>query len=544
MMNTNMRKNTQEQKMSAYALIEISISLIVIAILGFAMLVMHKYYYKKNMDYITKTRQNYVMKALGQYAGTHSCLPYPCKAEYHNIGTQQIPTTTANQHIMHSAGYVPWKTLGIPKEYSVDAYNQPFTYVMNPLLGERIDFEPFPDSFLLEFTDLQDKYTFFYMNNNNSLDIVSDGYHDFIELTYTTHTGEIKTIDMNNSTVLDVYKLGNVIPHDKTTIYHKNGAPIIDYKYNNAENKPEEMSLYYLLHKLYNSPYLQIERIKYPMNNDGKINNQISAFFRYNPPTTKHVVRNCIAYVIIAGKNGKKILANAQMNPLAKEKIHIHLNDQTMFVTRFDITAFNGPYLRPMYLNKIQATKNLYCAQYNLTSYPYLPLPDAVMQSMKYRSARPDIISVKTHKSRYPYFSCLEGMSQHSIHLVPFISVSGHQPQRQKFIRSDEQPFHPVIQVSRTALELKHAQSHDLYETFSMDDMRRYDLHKNKSRIRYYLYHYGFFTAHNYHLRYHPITEYTSKDIYTSFKDFYTFTSKEDSGSLYDSAYPDLIQYA
>lgn len=408
--------HARERYIPGYTMIEISLSLIVISILGITMLFMQRYYYKKHMDYITHTRQMYVMKALGQYAGTHSCLPYPCIPKQYNNGMQQTPTTTANQHRIQSTGYVPWRTLGIPQEYSMDAYRKPFIYVMNPLLGERTDFEPFPDSDLLTLTDLTNQYTFFFMNNNHSLDIVSDDHYDFIELTYKTRDGELKTINMNNSTQSIVYKLGNVIPHDKMCIYHKNGKPIIRFNATSPTliprkgkyifSTPEKKHLQYLLHKLYNSPYLQIETIELIDTKSDKKQISKKTIFRYNPPTTQHYIKNCIAYVLIAGNDEQKILAQTKKHPLTNDKIQIHLSDKVMFVTRFDIAAFNGPCLLHNYIN-LKAIQNLRSALYHIHKHPYLPSATHIVQGHKISSdSRVFDISYSLHAPMKTYHPC------------------------------------------------------------------------------------------------------------------------------------------
>ncbi len=379
--DTNIMKNDSDKKLSAYSMIEVSISLVIIAIFGIATLFMQRYYHKKQMDHLTKTRQIYVMKALGQYAGTHSCLPYPCNPKEYHLGQQQSSVMTSQQYTIQSSGYIPWKVLGIPKEYSMDAYNQPFIYVMNPLLGARTDFDPFPDSILQLFTDMHNKYSFFFMNNNDSLDIVSDGYHDFISLTYYDNSGQLQTIDMNHSTSLDIYNIGNVIAHDQPTVYHKNGEPIISYYKPSistsnkmlSKKKSQEQYMYYIVHKLYHSKHLQIETIQYNTPHNGKLCKTRYTVYRYNPPTKKHTIRNCIAYAVIAGKDEQQLLEKGKINPLSHEKIQIHITDKVMFVTRFDILTYNGPFFKPIHVNLLQATKNIQSAQHYAKVYPYLP---------------------------------------------------------------------------------------------------------------------------------------------------------------------------
>lgn len=365
------RKNTEQSKslntMPAYSMIEIGIAMIMISILSISFAYVKYHYQQRAMRELTHTRQVVVMQALGQYVSMNSCLPYPCEVANYHAGVQQMPMSQDMQSTVHSVGYIPWKTLGIEQELTLDGYGQPILYVMNPLLGKPGDqkFKPFPDTFLQTMTDMKDKYSFFLMNNNQTLDVISEegkDYSSFIRLMYFDESrveendckglhesglyGERDSresgkdsagnvVCSGNTDIKDVYLFENVIEHDQEVVHHNNEQAIL--------SRASLPDIYYYLEGLYKSKNLDIVLVKIkgldriendftPVQYDRKLgieSRKLYIFYRYRQNVRKYSIKNCIACVLVAqSPEHRELLSKGNANPLYdhEQKITINLS--------------------------------------------------------------------------------------------------------------------------------------------------------------------------------------------------------------------------
>lgn len=148
-----------KEKMAAYSLIEMSISLIIIGVMSLSLFQLINTLQYSHKEQLTKYRQQIVLKALGDYVSKHSFLPYPCTGAELDIGiSQENPSVirgygkrssdgrTFNDmdgdgaakfdwSSVNAIGVVPWRTLGISKETALDGHGRPMIYIMNPVLG-------------------------------------------------------------------------------------------------------------------------------------------------------------------------------------------------------------------------------------------------------------------------------------------------------------------------------------------------------------------------------------------------------------------------
>ena len=152
---TKMQINNHQEFMSGYSFIEISISMIVIGVMSLSLFQLVQTLQHAHKEQLTKYRQQIVLKALGEYVYKHSYLPYPCHESENHIGLSQnhMSLSDTTTHIaadqndeqqfdwssINAVGTVPWRTLGISRESTLDGYGQPMIYIMNTALGPAHD---------------------------------------------------------------------------------------------------------------------------------------------------------------------------------------------------------------------------------------------------------------------------------------------------------------------------------------------------------------------------------------------------------------------
>lgn len=144
----------KEIKLQAFSTIELTIAIVLIG-LSTAFLAQFSYsYYTQAKIRQTLENQHFVMMALGRYVSQHGYLPYPEDKKgasqgasdgqgQSNYGWQRYHTDRWLT-IQECIGHVPWRTLNIPYEMSLDGYGKPLIYVMHPKLGRRLDYTHIP----------------------------------------------------------------------------------------------------------------------------------------------------------------------------------------------------------------------------------------------------------------------------------------------------------------------------------------------------------------------------------------------------------------
>lgn len=138
----------KEIKLRAFSTIELTIAVVLIG-LSTAFLAQFSYsYYTQSKIRQTLENQHFVMMALGRYVSQHGYLPYPedKKGASNSQGVYgwQRYHTDRWLTIQECIGHVPWRTLNIPYEMSLDGYGKPLIYIMHPKLGRRLDYTHIP----------------------------------------------------------------------------------------------------------------------------------------------------------------------------------------------------------------------------------------------------------------------------------------------------------------------------------------------------------------------------------------------------------------
>jgi type II secretory pathway pseudopilin PulG len=144
----------------AYSLLELSISLAIIATVlsaGFSM-ISGSSMLAKRKD--TEKRMNIIEKAIASYAAIYDRIPCPADlnladnnansgienccyncsnlSSYHVTSPPSSPTAFTGNNTYYTVGTVPYVTLGLPKEYLVDAWGNKFIYSATLALSGKI----------------------------------------------------------------------------------------------------------------------------------------------------------------------------------------------------------------------------------------------------------------------------------------------------------------------------------------------------------------------------------------------------------------------
>lgn len=91
-------------------------------------------------DYIDDKKLDYIADAMRSFAINKGYLPYPSSLEAHDgLSSLYAADETAweNNAFAYTYGYVPYITLGIPKEKTINSYGNPIIYIVNPTMGHR-----------------------------------------------------------------------------------------------------------------------------------------------------------------------------------------------------------------------------------------------------------------------------------------------------------------------------------------------------------------------------------------------------------------------
>lgn len=114
---------------AGFSLLEISISLIIIGLIGgFGLSALTAHYQNKSIQ-ITKENQENAMKMLAVYVMKTGGLPKPSGATL--TGEQRGFQGGAHEEQGIAIGILPYKTLGIPEKVAKDGWNRYFTYAMS-----------------------------------------------------------------------------------------------------------------------------------------------------------------------------------------------------------------------------------------------------------------------------------------------------------------------------------------------------------------------------------------------------------------------------
>ena len=120
-----------KQKIKGFALIEVSIALLILGIITSIMMSQFATIRRIKAEITTQQNIEYVLKSLGAYyMYTGGALPNPARINS-PTGAQSIGNT--------DFGLVPYKTLGIMSKYAKDGYGNWLLYKCNPEFGKPVD---------------------------------------------------------------------------------------------------------------------------------------------------------------------------------------------------------------------------------------------------------------------------------------------------------------------------------------------------------------------------------------------------------------------
>lgn len=117
-------------KLRAFSLIEIGISLSIIGLFLTFLFPIWNLFNAANKKQINEEKGDYIRYALQAFVIRNGVLPYAADTNGIEIGNKET-------EVPKTRGILPYKTLGISKEYAYDAYGNFFTYAMNKKLGKK-----------------------------------------------------------------------------------------------------------------------------------------------------------------------------------------------------------------------------------------------------------------------------------------------------------------------------------------------------------------------------------------------------------------------
>lgn len=135
----NIFKKLKSSTLQAYTLIELSILLIASGIVLGSIFYAYQLLQHQYAKQVTISRQEIVMRAIGRYVKQYGSLPYPTK-QLSGLGQglqQRIPGL--GDKLPQNDGFIPWRTLGLPKLIAYDGNGSPMFYIVNIDLGARKD---------------------------------------------------------------------------------------------------------------------------------------------------------------------------------------------------------------------------------------------------------------------------------------------------------------------------------------------------------------------------------------------------------------------
>lgn len=111
----------KKKKLRAFSILESAFALLLIGIFSAILIPYWQLLHAQENYCITQNRANYIRKAVEGYVARHGFLPYAGDEKGMDIEGKL-------------RGFVPYRTLGIPKMYIYDGYGKPFSFIVNQCL--------------------------------------------------------------------------------------------------------------------------------------------------------------------------------------------------------------------------------------------------------------------------------------------------------------------------------------------------------------------------------------------------------------------------
>ena len=131
-------------KLRAFALLEISIAIIVFTLLTSSMLPAFKTLLIAKKNNITDKNIEIVLKSIGLFVNQHGRLPYPADYDGVEYVHPENEMSWFNNPEKYRSGIVPYKTLGLDRRYVLDGYGSFLSYHVNTVLCGRNKVESLP----------------------------------------------------------------------------------------------------------------------------------------------------------------------------------------------------------------------------------------------------------------------------------------------------------------------------------------------------------------------------------------------------------------
>jgi type II secretory pathway pseudopilin PulG len=118
--------------LSGFSLLETALALAVMGIVVAGLVALLQQFRSRQQAQLTRTNQERILHALGHYIARHGRLPCPADPKRGDHSGEAMRDCCASPGRIQ--GYVPFVTLGLPRQVALNGRGIPFTYVVNPLL--------------------------------------------------------------------------------------------------------------------------------------------------------------------------------------------------------------------------------------------------------------------------------------------------------------------------------------------------------------------------------------------------------------------------
>jgi len=129
-------KRLQNGAVTGFSLLETALALAVMGLVAAGLVALLQQFRNRQQVQLTRTNQERILHALGHYIARHGRLPCPADPGFALTGSMLSGEAMRGCHASPKRiqGYVPFKTLGLPRKVALNGHGVPLTYVVNPVL--------------------------------------------------------------------------------------------------------------------------------------------------------------------------------------------------------------------------------------------------------------------------------------------------------------------------------------------------------------------------------------------------------------------------
>lgn len=309
-MKWNLKASLARKRIQAFSLIEISVSLLIVGMITSSSWFLFRAGRSYYRSYVTQQKHDFLIKAICVFGNQKFLLPLPAADQ---SGLAQEPKQNFNE--IQTCGFVPWKTLKISQNASLDAAGKPIKYVVHPGLVPEKDEEVSrtTEAIARTFADSERK-----VNLQN---------HNFITV---TKQGE-SICEMDKDDFMQNFKVVGAYYHCPKTIHMPEnvelgeGAVTLQADRGTAKHHFSIFPSYF--------------------------NNRIVVDSVQGRPKIKKApeVFDCIAFALVSGDDG---LSNKPYQEGKVYELEQKKGVLVSYVTRLNAALFGGPRCSPVLFNK------------------------------------------------------------------------------------------------------------------------------------------------------------------------------------------------